>query len=107
MNLYDEFIIIAKSLNKELDIIPVLYGSLGLEKVTGVKFSPQDIDILVPLTYLEEKWSLLKSAIEHLGYEVKKKGEKPSEIVRVNIWIDSIEDLKLFADVDHKNLKSK
>ena len=51
MTLYDEFIEIAKNLNAELNIIPVLYGSLGLEKVTGVEFSPQDIDILVPLTF--------------------------------------------------------
>lgn len=47
MTLYDEFISIAKSLNEKLDIVPVLYGSLGLEKATGVNFSPQDIDILV------------------------------------------------------------
>ncbi|SDJ25671.1 hypothetical protein SAMN05216352_1472 [Alteribacillus bidgolensis] len=70
MILYDEFIKIAKNFNKELDIIPVLYGSLGLEKVTGVKFSPQDIDILVPLTFLEEKWNIFKSQIEQLGYEL-------------------------------------
>lgn len=40
MTLYDEFIEIAKTLNTDLDITPVLYGSLGLEKVTGVEFSP-------------------------------------------------------------------
>ncbi|MCY9191131.1 hypothetical protein MOE79_20725, partial [Bacillus mojavensis] len=39
MKLYSEFINIAKMLNKELDTIPLLYGSLGLEKVTGLDFS--------------------------------------------------------------------
>ncbi len=60
MKLYNEFINIAKTLNKELDITPLLYGSLGLEKVTGLNFSPEDIDILIPLIFLEEKWKNLK-----------------------------------------------
>ncbi len=50
MKLYNEFINIAKTLNKELDIIPLLYGSLGLEKVT-VGLFPEDIDILIPLIF--------------------------------------------------------
>ncbi len=41
MKLYNEFINIAKIFNKELDIIPLLYGSLGLEKVTGVGLFPR------------------------------------------------------------------
>lgn len=51
MKLYNEFINIAKTFNKELDIIPLLYGSLGLEKVTGLDFSPEDIDLLIPLFF--------------------------------------------------------
>lgn len=51
MKLYNEFINIAKTFNKELDIIPLLYGSLGLEKVTGLDFSPEDIDLLIPLIF--------------------------------------------------------
>ncbi|GLI88651.1 hypothetical protein ANABIO4_20030 [Bacillus subtilis] len=47
MKLYNEFINIAKTFNKELGIIPLLYGSLGLERVTGLDFSPEDIDILI------------------------------------------------------------
>lgn len=60
MKLYNEFINIAKTFNKELGIIPLLYGSLGLEKVTGLDFSPEDIDLLIPLIFLEEKWEKLK-----------------------------------------------
>ncbi len=55
MKLYNEFINIAKIFNKELDIIPLLYGSLGLEKVTGLGFSPEDIDILIPLIFFRGK----------------------------------------------------
>lgn len=105
MTLNDEFINIAKSLNKELDIIPVLYGSLGLEKVTNVKFFPQDIDILVPLIFLEEKWSILKSTIEQLGYEMIDLQEHEFKKDMNKIGIAFIEDLKQFADVDYTNLK--
>lgn len=70
MELYNEFISIAKTFNKELDTIPLLYGSLGLEKVTGLDFSPEDIDILIPLIFLEEKWGRLKKIMELQGYKM-------------------------------------
>lgn len=105
MTLYDEFIEIAKTLNTDLDITPVLYGSLGLEKVTGVEFSPQDIDILVPLIFLEEKWTILKSLIEHLGYELIDLHEHEFKKDKVKIGISYYEDLNNFADVDYNNLK--
>lgn len=50
-HLYQEFLQVTKVLNERLAIVPVLYGSLGLEKVTQLNFSPQDIDILVPLSF--------------------------------------------------------
>lgn len=47
-HLHKEFIRLCKSLNNQLHIIPVLYGSLGLGKAVKMDFSPQDIDMLVP-----------------------------------------------------------
>lgn len=38
MELYNEFIKIVKIFNKELDIILLLYGFLGFEKVIGLDF---------------------------------------------------------------------
>ena len=105
MTLYDEFLNIAKTLNKELDIIPVLYGSLGLQKVTKVDFSPKDIDILVPLSYLNEKWNILKTVIEKLGYELVDLHEHEFRKNEIQIGIAYVEDLKPFADVDYKNLE--
>ena len=54
--LYSEFLTIAAVLNDQLNVVPVLYGSLGLGKVTQLDFHPQDIDILVPLTFLTTQW---------------------------------------------------
>jgi hypothetical protein len=104
MTLYNEFIEIAKRLNRDLNIIPVLYGSLGLEKVTGIRFSPQDIDILVPLVYLEEGWERLKSLLETLGYKLIDLHEHEFKKENVKIGISYYEDLKKFADVDYNNL---
>ena len=45
-----------------------MYGSLGLGKVTQLDFHPQDIDILVPLTFLTTQWKILQQTLEQLGY---------------------------------------
>ena len=44
---FNEFIKIAKKLN-EIEIIPLLMGSVGLEVVTGKSWDAQDLDIHVP-----------------------------------------------------------
>lgn len=44
---FDEFIKIAKKLN-EIEIIPLLMGSVGLEVITGKSWDAQDLDIHVP-----------------------------------------------------------
>ncbi|TKC19026.1 hypothetical protein [Robertmurraya kyonggiensis] len=104
MNLFNEFLTIAKTLNKELSIIPVLYGSLRLERVTKVEFSPQDIDVLVPYIFLKEIWEALKSTIEGLGYELTDLQEHEFKKDNFKVGIAYIEDLKPFADVDYTNL---
>jgi hypothetical protein len=67
-HLYYEFINISRVLNQKLSITPVLYGSLGLEIVTGLDFSPQDIDILVPVRFIKNDWHTLKETMEELDY---------------------------------------
>ncbi|MFE4525856.1 phosphoribosylanthranilate isomerase [Cytobacillus firmus] len=44
---FNEFIKIAKKLN-DIEIIPLLMGSVGLEVVTGKNWDAQDLDIHVP-----------------------------------------------------------
>ncbi|MCM3094490.1 phosphoribosylanthranilate isomerase [Cytobacillus sp. AMY 15.2] len=44
---FNEFIKIAKKLN-DIEIIPLLMGSVGLEIVTGKSWDAQDLDIHVP-----------------------------------------------------------
>lgn len=103
--LYKEFLTIAKLLNQQLEIVPVLYGSLGLEKVTKLNFSPQDIDILIPLSFLEEKWQLLQDVMDQLGYTMVNFQEHEFLKNDIKIGFAFTEDLLAFADVDYKNLK--
>ena len=103
--LYEEFIYISKILNRQLSIVPVLYGSLGLGKATQMDFSPQDIDILVPLIFLEEKWVMFQSAMEQLGYSLIDLSEHEFQKEDIKIGFAYTEDLLDFAAVDYKNLE--
>jgi len=103
--LYQEFIIITKHLNNELDIIPVLYGSLGLQVVAGIDFSPQDIDILVPLEFLQNKWVKLQDTMERINYKLVDLHEHAFEKDDIKIGFAFIEDLATFAEIDYKKLQ--
>jgi len=104
--LHQEFIHIARGLNKTLDVIPVLYGSLGLEELTGIEFHPQDIDVLVPINFLTEKWDILKSEIESMGYDLIDLHEHEFKKNGVKVGIAFLEDLESFASVDYKHLET-
>lgn len=103
--LYEEFISIAKALNQQLSITPVLYGSLGLGKVAQMDFSPQDIDILVPLIFLKEQWEMLQQTMEQLGYSLIDLNEHEFQKDDIKTGFAFTEDLLDFAAVDYKNLE--
>lgn len=103
--LYEEFIRICKVLNQSLGIKPVLYGSLGLSETTGNDFSPQDIDILVPLAFLNERWDVLSEIMGQLGYELTDLREHEFNNGETAIGFSYIEDLKNFAAIDYLELK--
>lgn len=103
--LYKEFIRICTALNEELQITPVLYGSLGLGKAIQRDFSPQDIDILVPLVFLKEKWNALQNVVGQLGYSLVNLREREFQNGEIQIGFSFAEDLKDYAEIDYRNLK--
>lgn len=105
--LYQEFLYVAKVLNENLGITPVLYGSLGLEIITGLKFKPEDIDILVPIAYMEKDWPLLKQTMEELSYELTDLHEHKFKKNGFEIGYAFEEDLLDFAGVAYKLLAVK
>lgn len=103
--LYNRFLRIAKTLNEELNITPLLYGSLGLERASNISFDPQDIDILVPKRYLNgELWLTLKETLENIGYTLVDLEEHAFSKQAVMIGIATIEDLYPFAEIDYTEL---
>lgn len=101
---YTEFIAVARLLNTKMGIVPVLYGSLGLEIVSGALFEPQDIDMLVPAVHLRDRWEEFRRVIESIGYVLA--DEKEHEFVKDGMRIAFAEEEELFgfAGVDARRL---
>lgn len=105
MDQYKEFLRIAKCLNTELDIIPVLYGSLGLSRFIKKDLNPKDIDILVPQKYITSDWGELQKILSKINYRLVNKKEHEFICENNIIGIAFEEDLLPFAKVNHKELK--
>lgn len=94
------FLKIAEQLNKKLNIIPLLFGSLGLEQRLRMNLYPDDIDILIPEKYLSDKWDSLLSLLSESGYELYDLHEHAFFKDNVSVAFAAIESLQPFADVD-------
>lgn len=46
----------ARLLWQAFGIVPLLYGSLGLEYLTGENLHADSIDILIPEVFLHDRW---------------------------------------------------
>lgn len=95
-----EFLCIAEALNKKLDIVPLLFGSLGLEQRLHTNLNADDIDILVPEVFLHEKWDGIVAVMNDNGYVLYDLHEHAFEKSGLSIAFASIEDLTPFAGVD-------
>ncbi|MBS4537506.1 hypothetical protein GOQ27_03475 [Clostridium sp. D2Q-11] len=100
-----EFILISRHINEKFNVIPVLYGSLGLQVLTNIDLNPQDIDILVPQKYICEEWKSFKASIEELGYEFRDLDEHDFKKEGRKIAFSFEEDLEEFVNIDYNNLK--
>ena len=66
----DAFFENARLLQEKMQIVPLLYGSLGLEYLTKENLGADDIDILIPEIYLAEQWSVFRAMLERNGYRL-------------------------------------
>ena len=105
--MYSEFLNVANKLNYELEISPLLYGSLGLQKITNFEFCPDDIDILIPQIYLDEKWNIFRKTIEELGYELIDLNEHAFLKDKYKIAFAEIESLVSFAGLDIEYIENR
>jgi len=97
----------AKRLNKHFGITPLLYGSLGLEYVTGAGISVDDIDILIPEHHLLDGWNKFRRYLETLGYVLTDENEHTFEKEGISFSYARIEELRSFAGISLDDIKTE
>ena len=84
----------AKLLNDEFGIVPLMYGSLGLEYITNENLNADDIDILIPQAFIHEKWDEFKRTLINHGYVLVDEHEHTFQINGFHYSYDSLEQLE-------------
>lgn len=95
----------AKMLYDEFKIIPLMYGSLGLEYITDEALNADDIDILIPEIFLTDKWNEFKSVLEGSGYLLIDEHEHTFQKHCLFYSYASIEELEAFANIKLRDIK--
>lgn len=98
---FNYFLKNAKELYETFNIVPLLYGSLGLEVLTNNDLNSDDIDILIPELFVEGKeWKNFKNYLEKNGYILIDADEHTFTKDGIFYSYASIENLKEFAGID-------
>ena len=98
--MYKEFLKIAEKLNN-IGIVPLLFGSLGLERKLNTPLNPDDIDILV--FDLEKNWPDVVRLMEEEGYELYDLHEHAFR-KDFSVAFASLESLEEFAGVNIRKI---
>ena len=106
-NKFNLFLENARLLSDKIDIVPLLYGSLGLEYLTGDVLDADDIDMLVPRVFITERWHEFKSLLEVHGYVLVDEHEHTFERDGVAYSYADIEDLESFAGIRMKDIEMR
>ena len=104
-NKFNLFLENARLLSDKLGIVPLLYGSLGLEYLTGDALGADDIDILVPRVFITERWHEFKAVLEERGYVLVDEHEHTFVRDGVAYSYADIEDLESFAGIRMKDIE--
>ena len=104
-NKFNLFLENARLLSDKFGIVPLLYGSLGLEYLTGDDLGADDIDILVPREFITERWHEFKSLLEAQGYVLADEHEHTFVRDGVAYSYADIEDLESFAGIRMKDIE--
>ena len=104
-NKFNLFLENARLLSDKLGIVPLLYGSLGLEYLTGDALDADDIDILVPRIFITERWHEFKSLLEAQGYVLFDEHEHAFARDGVAYSYADIEDLEPFAGINTEDIE--
>ena len=106
-NKFNLFLENTRLLSDKLGIIPLLYGSLGLEYLTDDDLGAEDIDILVPRVFIAERWKEFKAILEAQGYILTDEHEHTFVRDGVAYSYADIEDLESFAGIRMKDIEMR
>ena len=106
-NKFKLFLENARLLSDKFNIVPLLYGSLGLEYLTGDILGVDDIDILVPRVFITERWQEFKAVLEEHGYVLVDEHEHTFVRDGVAYSYADIEDLESFAGIRMKDIEMR
>ena len=104
-NKFNLFIENARLLSDKFNIVPLLYGSLGLEYLTGDAFYADDIDILVPRVFITDCLQEFKAVLEEHGYVLTDEHEHTFVRDGVVYSYADIEDLESFAGISTEDIE--
>lgn len=100
MTKFSVFLNLAEQLNRELETVPLLYGSLGLEQRLRMDLHADDIDILVPEIWLQERWGDLAELMERQGYRLYDLHEHAFCKDGISVAFAALESLWEFAGIE-------
>ena len=104
-NKFNLFLENALFLSDKFGIVPLLYGSLGLEYLTGDALDADDIDILVPRVFITERWHEFKALMEAQGYVLADEHEHTFVLDGMAYSYADIEDLESFAGINTEDIE--
>ncbi len=97
----------AKLLYDRFGIIPLMYGSLGLEYITNENLNVDDIDILISEVFVTERWSEFKSFLTSEGYVLLDEHEHTFQKNGIAYSYASVEELKSFAGIGLSDIEQQ
>ena len=97
----------AKLLYDKFEIIPLMYGSSGLEYLTDENLNADDIDILIPQIFLTERWNEFKSFLTSEDYVLIDEREHTFQKNGIEYSYASIEELEKFAKIPISDIEER
>ena len=94
-------------LNKSFGIVPLMYGSLGLEYITDKNLNSDDIDILIPNVFVNEKWDKFKEVLLEEGYVLIDEHEHTFQKNEICYSYASLEELESFAQINLSDIECR
>ena len=104
-NKFNLFLENARFLSDKFGIVPLLYGSLGLEYLAGDDLGVDDIDILVSRVFIADRWQEFKAVLEEHGYVLTDEHEHTFVRDSVAYSYADIEDLESFAGINTEDIE--